>query len=495
MGDVVRRVEPDMALVPCFEPVHASCPIVPACGLRGALYEARQAFLAVLDRYSLADLVQRRAELAALLHAAWPATGSGAGGPSGVWGGAPTFLKPPLLPTRWPPMAATATTPRDTSIRTYRARRDFTRTAEPQPKPGAAADTLRFVVQKHAARRLHWDFRLQHEDVLWSWAVPRGPSLDPHDKRLAVHVEDHPLEYADFEGIIPAGEYGAGTVEIWDHGTWAPVGDAVAGMAKGELKFTLDGVRLHGRFVLVRLRPRPREHGENWLLIKEHDENERAGADVTVLEAEPLAADAASKPGASKPGASKSGASKPARSSRRPDASAALHPVTLTHPDRELWPGITKRDLATYWHEVAPIALPGIAARPLALVRCPEGIGGERFFQKHAGRGMPAADPPRCGGGGAVSRDRRRERPDRLRAGRRDRAAHLGCDRGRPGTAGSDRVRPRPRPGRALPRSGGGGARGARPAGGAGAASFCRTSGGKGLHVVVPLRPRATGTW
>ncbi len=374
-------------------------------------------------------------------------------------------------------MAGAATTPRDTSIRTYRARRDFARTAEPAPKPGAAAGTLRFVVQKHAARRLHWDFRLQHEDVLWSWAVPKGPSLDPHDKRLAVHVEDHPLDYADFEGIIPAGEYGAGTVEIWDHGTWAPVGDAAAGLAKGELKFTLDGARLHGRFVLVRLRPRPGERSENWLLIKEHDENERAGADVAVLEAEPLAAKQAPKP---------------ARSRRRPDAAAELHPVTLTHPDRELWPGVTKRDLATYWHEVAPIALPGIAARPLALVRCPEGIGAERFFQKHAGRGTPeqiragvAAGQPylaiddesgliACAQVAAIelhtwgATEADPERPDRI---------VFDLDPGEDVpfpevAAAAQEVRER------LDE--------------VGLASFCRTSGGKGLHVVAPLRPRAT---
>ncbi len=140
------------------------------------------------------------------------------------------------------------------------------------------------MVQKHAARRLHWDFRLEHGGVLWSWAVPKGPSLDPGDKRLAVHVEDHPLDYADFQGRIPAGQYGAGTVETWDRGTWQPIGDAEAGLRNGELKFHLNGGRLNGGFVLVRLKPRPKERGENWLLIKEHDDKEQAGADATVLE-------------------------------------------------------------------------------------------------------------------------------------------------------------------------------------------------------------------
>ena len=134
-----------------------------------------------------------------------------------------------------------------------------------------------FVVQKHQAHRagLHWDFRLEHDGVLWSWAVRKGPSLDPADKRIAVHVEDHPLDYADFQGTIPDGQYGAGTVETWDRGTWEPLDDPEAGMREGELKFVLHGKRLHGRFTLVRLKPRPEQRGrqDNWLLIKGHDED------------------------------------------------------------------------------------------------------------------------------------------------------------------------------------------------------------------------------
>ena len=145
-----------------------------------------------------------------------------------------------------------------------------------------------FVVQKHSAHRagLHWDFRLEHGGVLWSWAVRKGPSLDPADKRMAAHVEDHPLDYADFEGTIPDGQYGAGTVELWDRGTWEPLDDPEAGMRKGELRFVLDGKRLHGRFTLVRLKPRPGQRGrqDNWLLIKGHDEAEREGADAPTIE-------------------------------------------------------------------------------------------------------------------------------------------------------------------------------------------------------------------
>src|SRR5579859_783575 len=177
---------------------------------------------------------------------------------------------------------------RDTSIRTYRAKRDFTKTHEPAPSKRAAKDGSMFVVQKHQAHRagLHWDFRLEHDGVLWSWAVRKGPSLDPADKRIAVHVEDHPLDYANFEGSIPDGQYGAGEVELWDRGTWQPLIDPDAGMRDGEIKFVLDGQRLHGRFTLVRLKPRPGERGrqDNWLLIKGHDDDERKGADAPTIE-------------------------------------------------------------------------------------------------------------------------------------------------------------------------------------------------------------------
>ena len=178
---------------------------------------------------------------------------------------------------------------RDTSIATYRGKRDFGQTPEPAPGAASAAGAAPiFVVQKHAASRLHWDFRLEHGGVLWSWAVPKGPSMDTAHKRLAMRTEDHPLDYAGFEGTIPAGNYGAGVVEIWDRGTWSPVGDAGADVARGEMKFTLAGARLHGRFVLIRLKPRPGERGESWLLIKEHDTEERAGLDAAEMEAVPL---------------------------------------------------------------------------------------------------------------------------------------------------------------------------------------------------------------
>jgi bifunctional non-homologous end joining protein LigD len=161
----------------------------------------------------------------------------------------------------------------------YREKRDFTQTAEPSgAEPVKAQGDGFFVVQKHAATRLHYDFRLALDGVLKSWAVTKGPSLDPHDKRLAVEVEDHPVAYGDFEGTIPKGQYGGGTVMLWDHGSWEPVGDAKAGLKKGEFKFDLHGERLKGRWVLVRMGGKAaQEKRNNWLLIKERDDEVREG--------------------------------------------------------------------------------------------------------------------------------------------------------------------------------------------------------------------------
>ena len=162
------------------------------------------------------------------------------------------------------------------SLSSYRQKRDFSKTAEPSGEHASAqSDRLRFVVQKHAARRLHFDLRLELDGVFKSWAVTRGPSSDPADKRLAMEVEDHPLDYGDFEGTIPAGQYGGGTVQLWDRGYWQPEGAATpqAGLRAGDLKFTLDGTHLHGSWVLVRMKnDRDRGKRTNWLLIKHRDD-------------------------------------------------------------------------------------------------------------------------------------------------------------------------------------------------------------------------------
>jgi bifunctional non-homologous end joining protein LigD len=173
------------------------------------------------------------------------------------------------------------------NLSTYRKKRDFEKTAEPSGEVAVApSKRRRFVIQKHAATRLHYDLRLEFDGVFKSWAVTKGPSLDPHDKRLAVEVEDHPLDYGDFEGTIPKDQYGGGTVQLWDRGYWeSETGDPGKGFKKGDLKFTLDGDKLHGSWVLVRMRY-DRNGGKrtNWLLIKHRDEFAREGKANDILE-------------------------------------------------------------------------------------------------------------------------------------------------------------------------------------------------------------------
>lgn len=175
------------------------------------------------------------------------------------------------------------------ALEIYRKKRQFGVTPEPRGRPGRRGGSS-YVIQKHAARRLHYDLRLELDGVMKSWAVTRGPSLDPGEKRLAVHVEDHPIDYNSFEGTIPAGEYGGGTVMIWDRGHWVPEGDPHKGYAKGHLLFDLDGAKLHGRWHLVRMQRRGNDRHENWLLIKGKDDEARSGRDADILEQEPLSA-------------------------------------------------------------------------------------------------------------------------------------------------------------------------------------------------------------
>ncbi|MBW1989350.1 MAG: hypothetical protein JRI97_07375 [Deltaproteobacteria bacterium] len=162
----------------------------------------------------------------------------------------------------------------------YKKKRDFEKTPEP---PGGRADLSgrTYAIQKHDASRLHYDLRLRSGEVLKSWALPKGPSTNPSQKRLAVLVEDHPLEYAGFEGVIPEGEYGGGTVMLWDRGTWEPLGDPDAMLAAGRLSFVLHGERLSGRWALVRMSGKRGEGGKNWLLIKHKDEAAETEGEIT----------------------------------------------------------------------------------------------------------------------------------------------------------------------------------------------------------------------
>lgn len=216
------------------------------------------------------------------------------------------------------------------SLATYQRKRNFGATPEPAGEVTASGDELSFVIQKHAARRLHYDFRLELDGTLKSWAVPKGPSLDPHDKRMAVQVEDHPLSYGSFEGVIPEGHYGAGSVIVWDRGTWVPLGDARKGYREGKLKFELHGEKLHGGFTLVRMKSRENERQVPWLLIKETDEEAKPASEFDVVEALPDSVLGAKK---KRPVAAKAPAKAPAKSPAKAKAkrrSQVELPLSLT---------------------------------------------------------------------------------------------------------------------------------------------------------------------
>ncbi len=233
----------------------------------------------------------------------------------------------------------------------YEAKRDFKRTPEPRGAPKAQARSDRFVIQKHAARRLHYDLRLELDGVLKSWAVTRGPSLVPGDKRLAVETEDHPLEYATFEGTIPKGEYGGGRVIVWDNGHWEPEGDPHQALKKGHLRFKLHGQKLSGQFDLVRMKPRERERTTNWLLLKSRDEHARSENDPDILVERPESVQSGKRiedlpePEAAKPRVpSRSGVGAPRKSggaTSRPD------PKTFKQAEKAALPAFVEPELAT----------------------------------------------------------------------------------------------------------------------------------------------------
>ncbi len=311
------------------------------------------------------------------------------------------------------------------SLREYKRKRHFERTPEPAPEQ-ASKKGRSFVVQKHDASHLHYDFRLELDGVLKSWAVPKGPSLDPSVKRLAMHVEDHPVDYGSFEGIIPEREYGGGTVMLWDRGYWEPVGDPEEGYRCGRLKFVIHGEKLRGGWMLVRTggSSGDKKDDRRWLLFKERDDEAHPASEGDIVEEQPLsvatgrdldeiAADRkrvwnsqvesngehqprlarlTSRGVQVRPAATKAKAGTPrAGKNDREKEEVDLAGVRLTHPDKVLYPeqGITKLELAEYYATVAKWMLPHLVDRPLVLVRCPGGRDKACFFQKHPGVGTP----------------------------------------------------------------------------------------------------------
>ena len=310
---------------------------------------------------------------------------------------------------------------------TYRAKRDFAKTPEPAGRGGQAGQAgqvpgeadehvqLRFVVQRHRARRLHYDLRFEMAGVLASWAVPKGPTLDPAVKRLAVHVEDHPIEYLDFEGVIPHGEYGGGDVIVWDIGTWQPHPDEdpVASVAAGQLHAEISGTKLRGTFVLVKSHSRAasREEQEQWLLLKKDDEfavrgwdpedyprsaisgrtNDEVKADPDRLWRSDLPADQALVvlrsvepvvPASEDELAALAGLGKDGR------WDVFGRSLKLTNLDKDLFPcregepPVTKREFVSYAARIAPTVLPYLRGRPLNMHRFPGGATEPGFWNK-----------------------------------------------------------------------------------------------------------------
>ncbi len=309
----------------------------------------------------------------------------------------------------------------------YRRKRRFAVTPEPAGvrKPKKGAKGLVYVVQKHRATALHYDFRLEWNGVLLSWAIPKGPSLDPAVKRMASHVEDHPIEYATFEGIIPAEEYGGGTVMVWDRGTWTPESNDVdAALERGDLKFTLHGEKLKGSWVLVRTKGWGGSSKPSWLLIKHRDD---FASDEDVAEARPrsvvsnrLLTQIAIDEGGDVEKAStgdpvaeveKLLANPKLLQRKQNDSPAVWHsrprgpkagspsspsfPVPVSNPTKVFWPeeGWTKGDLLAFYAGVFDKLRPWVENRPLSLERCPDGLGGQCFYQKELPGGMPKGTP------------------------------------------------------------------------------------------------------
>ena len=292
-------------------------------------------------------------------------------------------------------------------LETYKRKRNFGKTSEPEGKIGRDSKH-RFVVQEHHASRLHFDFRLEMGGVLKSWAVPKGPTLDPSQKRLAVMTEDHPVQYLHYEGCIAEGNYGAGEMRVWDTGHFAPEGDALQGVENGRLRFELSGEKLRGAWTLLRMKHsfgRQANDGKsNWLLVKAEDEYSNPDWEIETILPPPEGWNENQKPRERKvravSKAQSSGAGRTSKKGKGPvvpleealskkfkgdDAQAQIGDslVALTNLNKILWPddGFTKRDLIGFYASIADTILPHLQNRALILKRYPGGINGPSFFQ------------------------------------------------------------------------------------------------------------------
>ena len=324
----------------------------------------------------------------------------------------------PPAPLGYPIGVGTKARPKE-KLAAYRAKRDFAVTTEPAGGAEEGGDGGRFVVQRHRARRRHYDFRLEVGGVLASWAVPKGPTLDPKARRLAVHVEDHPIEYRDFEGVIPHGEYGGGDVIVWDRGTWIyyKTTDPVRAIADGELHFELRGEKLAGHFLLVR-RGHDGDDTDDWLLLHKDDEyavpgwdpeehprsvksgrtnDEVAAAPEALWRGDLPAADAEVAVGAHGRWAPPTEDELAALDAMGTGGrwTVAGRELKLTNLGKVLFPAakgrpsVTKRDLVRYHVRAAPHVLPYLAGRPVNLHRYPGGVDRKGFWQKEVGGSAP----------------------------------------------------------------------------------------------------------
>lgn len=251
------------------------------------------------------------------------------------------------------------------NLTTYNKKRDFNKTKEPIGKKEKKSKKLKFVVQHHLARKDHYDFRLEYNGILKSWAVPKGPSYNTKDKRLAILVEDHPLEYRNFEGVIPKGEYGGGTVMIFDEGYFEPTNNFKKGLREGTLKFKLKGKRLKGLWTLIHFKE------DNWLLIKEED-NFLEFKDIKNIKT------------SIKTGRTMEEIEKGIKNKRK-NTKDTIENIKITNPDKLIYtkPKIKKIDVVKYYKYVSKRMLPYLNNRIISTIRCPEGIEKDSFFKKH----------------------------------------------------------------------------------------------------------------